>query len=568
MRLTIKTKLIVSFTFILLIIIWLGIYSANALSKVNDQSIIMESKWIPKIEQAQSINTEIHNLRIKEYMHIMSKDNAEMDLVQKETINIKNNIQEMINKYEELPLDNHSREIFDLFKVDWNNYIKIHEKVLVISRGKRLDDASSLLDDSLEAFDEASKNAISLVEYSSEQASIASNEGELRYNQAKVLLLRTIGTVIVFTILITLFILVTTIKPIKKLSLEMEKLAKKGGDLTQKIKISSKDEVGDLAESVNIFLKTLRDIMTEVNSCSDFVGDASRAVSKHMSILNENIEDTSASMEELASGMEETSASTEQVNAATNEIETNINAMERKGRDAKTAANEISQRAIELKGNVIISQKSAIKIYEETKDELEKALIKSKAVERISILSNAILEISSQTNLLALNAAIEAARAGEAGKGFAVVADEIRNLAESSEKTVSEIQKVTEEVIVSFEDLSKNANKVMNFIDTTVKEDYNNMINIGNKYYDDADYISNLVKDFSLTSDQLTVYVEEIIKSINEVTLATNDGAAGTQNVSEKTNNIVKQVNEVKKQMLVSKESADRLKNAVGKFKV
>lgn len=77
---------------------------------------------------------------------------------------------------------------------------------------------------------------------------------------------------------------------------------------------------------------------------------------------------------------------------------------------------------------------------------LREAIENARAVERISILSDAILEIASRTNLLSLNATIEAAQAGEAGRGFAVVAEEIRNLAENSRKTASEIQKVTQQV--------------------------------------------------------------------------------------------------------------------------
>ncbi len=86
--------------------------------------------------------------------------------------------------------------------------------------------------------------------------------------------------------------------------------------------------------------------------------------------------------------------------------------------------------------------KKPLNLYKTNEKELSEAIEKSKSVEKINVLSEAILKITEQTNLLALNAAIEAARAGEAGKGFSVVAEEIRKLAEESNNTANEIQEI------------------------------------------------------------------------------------------------------------------------------
>ncbi len=104
-------------------------------------------------------------------------------------------------------------------------------------------------------------------------------------------------------------------------------------------------------------------------------------------------------------------------------------------------------------------------MYKTNEKELSEAIEKSKSVEKINVLSEAILKITEQTNLLALNAAIEAARAGEAGKGFSVVAEEIRKLAEESNNTANEIQEITKIVVNAVENLANNSNKILTFID-------------------------------------------------------------------------------------------------------
>ena len=151
------------------------------------------------------------------------------------------------------------------------------------------------------------------------------------------------------------------------------------------------------------------------------------------------------------------------------------------------------------------------------------------------MLSNTILDITSQTNLLALNAAIEAARAGEAGRGFAVVADEIRSLAENSKNAANEIQKVTNDVILSVENLSINSQEILGFIDKTVISDYASMVNISDQYNKDAELVNDIVTDLSATTEQLSASIQNMVKAINEVTSATNEGALGTSNIAEKT---------------------------------
>ncbi|WP_242823542.1 methyl-accepting chemotaxis protein [Thermoclostridium stercorarium] len=343
------------------------------------------------------------------------------------------------------------------------------------------------------------------------------------------------------------------------------------GDFTQQIPdkdLNRKDEIGLLNKSIDKMQNSIRELVNGVINEAVNVSETVAATTRNMEELNSDIEEVSATTEELFAGMEETAASTQEINATTSEIESAIDSLASKAQDGAITAGEISKRANKIKANTIESHKTATEIYTNTNNRLKNAIEQSKAVEQISVLTDAILEITSRTNLLALNASIEAARAGEAGKGFAVVADEIRTLAENSKKAVNEIQKVTQNVILSVENLIQSSQEVLDFIDKTVISDYEEMLKISEQYDNDAELVNNIVTEISATAEQLAASIQNMSKAVEKITMATNDGATGTSNIAQKTSKIVEKANEVINNCLSSKNSAQKLTELVSQFKV
>ncbi|HOK43439.1 MAG TPA: methyl-accepting chemotaxis protein, partial [Thermoclostridium caenicola] len=224
--------------------------------------------------------------------------------------------------------------------------------------------------------------------------------------------------------------------------------------------------------------------------------------------------------------------------------------------------------AQELKHNAEESQRSAQDIRRNNSAKLREAIEKSRAVERIHLLSDAILEIATQTNLLALNASIEAAQAGESGRGFAVVAEEIRKLAENSKETATEIQNVTQQVLESVQHLSECSEQVLQFLDNKVAKDYDMLVQTGEQYNRDARMIDDMVTEFSATSEQLYASVQSILKAINDVSQAAVDGASDTMDMANETNLVASRASDVLEQVKTVKESADKLMEAVSVFRV
>ena len=278
-----------------------------------------------------------------------------------------------------------------------------------------------------------------------------------------------------------------------------------------------RDEIGELTRGFKKINENVSKIIKNVISESKSVDNAIIIASESMSKLNNEIQVMSSITQELSAKIEETSAMTEEINATTTEIERAIDTIANKAQEGAESANEVSKRANELQANAKESQKSALEIRTNNSVRLREAIEKARAVERINILSDAILEIAARTNLLSLNATIEAAQAGEAGRGFAVVAEEIRSLAENSRKTASEIQMVTKQVLESVHNLSECSEQVLDFLENKVAKDYDILVETGEKYSSDARMIDDMVTEFSATSQELYSSVQSIMKAINDV---------------------------------------------------
>ncbi|HEX9026862.1 MAG TPA: methyl-accepting chemotaxis protein, partial [Clostridium sp.] len=289
---------------------------------------------------------------------------------------------------------------------------------------------------------------------------------------------------------------------------------------------------------------------------------------QNMVNLSEQVENVSATTQEMSAGIEETAAAAKLMDATSIEIEASVKDMANKARNGSEIAEEISKRAQSLKDNAINSEETAHNIRNNIDADMKKAIEQSGAVTQINMLTESILQITDQTNLLALNAAIEAARAGEAGKGFAVVADEIRKLAEVSKDTANEIQGITKLVMSSVTNLKESSEKALKFIDTTVIDDYKNMVSTGEQYYKDSEAVEALVGDFSRTSDELLSSMQSMVRSINEISASNDESAQGAQDISEKTLAVMENASNVSGLMNTTEENAQELIKIISKFKI
>lgn len=432
--------------------------------------------------------------------------------------------------------------------------------------------------------DQLSMKARSLVDYDNvERVFFFADIDEVNWKVGVALpsktMMNTVNSAIMYTFVITLIIIGISIllsnyftNTISRPIVDCIDVAKEISNLNLNITLNEKnlnrkDEIGQAYNSYKLIIDKLKEF---INNIDDAIRVNNKTYEEILNKLNNLIfhaEETSSTTEELSAAMEETTAVSLSIKDSTVEIDKAVSDFAQKVENASTTSSEISNKAEELRTQFISARDKSFGVYQDAKKEIENSIKASKEVEKINVLSNAILEISEQTSLLALNAAIEAARAGETGKGFAVVADEIRKLAENSNKTVGEIQTVTENITNAVNLLIDKTSMIIEFLEKDIQNDYNLMLNAVNNYKEDGYFLNNIISDLSATSEELAATINQISNSINEISKTIEESSAASNNIAEKNLSIVEIINEINSIMENNKEAYKKLEEIISEVK-
>ncbi|OGO77388.1 MAG: hypothetical protein A2Y23_11335 [Clostridiales bacterium GWB2_37_7] len=370
---------------------------------------------------------------------------------------------------------------------------------------------------------------------------------------------------LIITIVLALFIANSIVNPIKKLKNSINKLS--NGDLTEKVTIKSKDEIGQLGSSFNNMTEELKRIVGSIFTTYRSAKDGSDKLtenSKYVQTLSAEI-----------------THATEQLAAEAEELSSNINAGKSFINYFSSSIGEIVQSVNDIHGNSEkaiesvdrgLKDLNALKSVENEISEQTKTTFKmidsfNYSAAGINEMTGVISGISEQTNMLALNAAIEAARAGEFGKGFAVVANEVRKLADQSSAAAQKIEDLVKQVreeVAKFDELklkSQELNQKKGIISESIYEDFNNI------YSSIKETVESIKAALVMTSsvDNNNKQMGTIIDSISEIAEGT---AAATQQVTASAENQMNSLNLTFEEVEKLIEKINELSHQVEKFKI
>jgi methyl-accepting chemotaxis protein len=520
-NLKVGMKFLVAMVTVLVLMAFLGAFSVVELSKVNDVSVDISGNWLPSVQTLGQMQAAMNLIRRGEINHIVTSDKNTMAGYEKVIEQTSAQLKEENQKYEKLITSEEERKLHEKRQASWASYMEAQQRVIPLSRALKKQEASDLNVESKKPFDSAMEALNQDIELNSKGASDATLRAAELYRSARLLILVMLGFGIGIGVLLATSIGKMISRALQSGIKVAEGLAR--GDLSMKIEKTSNDEAGQLLHTMDITVKSMRevtemakriaggDLTVSLKPRSDD-DELMKALVDMVKRLSEVVVEVKGSADNVASGSEQLSESSQQLSQGATEQASSIE-------EISSSMEEMSSNIKQNADNAVQTEKIALKAASDAKEGGDAVALTVSAMKQIASKISVIEEIARQTNLLALNAAIEAARAGEHGKGFAVVASEVRKLAERSQKAAGEITELSGSSVKVAEKAGELLAKILPDVQKT----------------------SELVQEITAASREQDSGAAQINKAIQQLDQVIQQNASGSEETSSTSEELTSQ---------------------------
>lgn len=329
-----------------------------------------------------------------------------------------------------------------------------------------------------------------------------------------------------------------------------------------------KNEIGSMTNSVIQMRHTLHDMMQHMQSVQHTITQNNGDLEGIMKENSDMSEYNSATTQELAASMQETASTTTEILSRIDVVSENSQRIDLLIGEGKTTAEDLSDKAIQLKELTARSSDTTNRMYDHIMKKAEIAIKQSEAVEKINELTENIQSISTQTNLLALNASIEAARAGDAGRGFAVVATEIAELSNQTFETVSHINDIVRDVNTAVHNLTDCVETTTGFLRDTVLPNYGELAQAGLGYAADAAAFSHMMSEIDSSMNELNSSLGVIARSVEGINEMVSQSSTAIGDIAEKSGQTVTASKNGYERLQENQDSMEKLEHMIDRFKL